>query len=356
MFSNLGLEVFTKSSGSKGMQVYIPLNTPTTYAETTPFAKAVAQTLQHVHPELVVSDMKKELRHGKVLVDWSQNSETKTTVCVYSLRAKDRPFVSMPLEWSEVETCLKKKDASLVFFEAVDALKRVEKKGDLFAPLLTMKQNLKGVLKAFSSAKPRKITKTRLKGTGDGSLSAYDAKRDFTQTAEPSGKTKASGKKLLFVIQKHAATRLHYDFRLELDGVLKSWAVPKGLQTDMDTKRLAIMVEDHPYDYARFEGTIPKGNYGAGTVMVWDIGTWENLGPEPHEGLKTGKLHFRLHGKKLKGEWALVRMHGPRASTGQEWLILKHGTPMKPISAKQSDTSAISGRSLAQISGPRSRQ
>jgi bifunctional non-homologous end joining protein LigD len=356
MFSKLGLELFIKSSGSKGMQAYIPLNTPTTYAETTPFAKTVAQALQNVHPELVVSDMKKELRHGKVLVDWSQNSETKTTVCVYSLRAKDRPFVSMPLEWSEVEACLKKKDPSLVFFEAVNALKRVEKKGDLFAPVLTMKQSLKDALNALGSGAPLKIPKTRLKGTGDGSITAYNAKRDFTQTAEPSGKTKANGKKQLFVIQKHDATRLHYDFRLELDGVLKSWAVPKGLQTDMETKRLAMMVEDHPYDYARFEGTIPEGNYGAGTVMVWDIGTWENLGPEPHEGLKTGKLHFRLNGKKLKGEWALVRMHGPRATTGKEWLMLKHGTPMKPISAKQDDTSAISGRSLEQISGPRSRQ
>ena len=262
----------------------------------------------------------------------------------------------MPLEWNEVENCLKKKDASLVFFEAVDALKRVDKKGDLFAPILTMKQNLKAALDAVTSGKPLQMTKTRLKGTGDGSISAYNAKRDFTQTAEPSGKEKMGGKKPLFVIQKHDATRLHYDFRLELDGVLKSWAVPKGLQTDMETKRLAMMVEDHPYDYARFEGTIPEGNYGAGTVMVWDIGTWENLGPEPHEGLKTGKLHFRLNGKKLKGEWALVRMHGPRATTGKEWLMLKHGTAMKPISAKQDDTSAISGRSLQQISGPHSRQ
>jgi bifunctional non-homologous end joining protein LigD len=356
MFAKLGLELFIKSSGSKGIQAYIPLNTPTTYAETTPFAKTVAQALQNVHPELVVSDMKKELRHGKVLVDWSQNSETKTTVCVYSLRAKDRPFVSMPLEWSEVEACLKKKDPALVFFEAVDALKRVEKKGDLFAPVLTMKQSLKDALSALGSGTSLKTNKIRLKGTGDGSISAYNAKRDFSQTAEPSGKTRANGKKQLFVIQKHDATRLHYDFRLELDGVLKSWAVPKGLQTDMETKRLAMMVEDHPYDYARFEGTIPEGNYGAGTVMVWDIGTWENLGPEPHEGLKTGKLHFRLNGKKLKGEWALVRMHGPRATTGKEWLMLKHGTPMEPISAKQDDTSAISGRSLEQISGPRSRQ
>jgi bifunctional non-homologous end joining protein LigD len=351
IFNNLGLEIFVKSSGSKGMQVYVPLNTPATYEDTSPFAKAVAQTLERAHPELVVSDMKKELRHGKVLVDWSQNSETKTTVCVYSLRARERPFVSMPLEWAEVQKSLRKEDSSFVFVEAAEALKRVEKKGDLFARVLTLKQDLKKALAAFSTKEPVKINKSRLKGTGDGSISAYHAKRDFTQTAEPSGKSKQRGKKLLFVIQKHEASHLHYDFRLELDGVLKSWAVPKGPQTDMETKRLAMMVEDHPRDYAHFEGTIPKGNYGAGTVMVWDIGTWENLGPEPHEGLKSGKLHFQLNGKKLKGEWALVKMHGPRATKGNEWLLLKHGKAMKQISAKQDDTSAISGRSMAQIGG-----
>lgn len=102
-----------------------------------------------------------------------------------------------------------------------------------------------------------------------------------------------------------------------------------------------MMVEDHPYDYAHFEGTIPKGNYRAGTVMVWDIGTWENLGPEPHEGLRSGKLHFKLNSKKLKGEWALVKMHCPRATKGNEWLLLKHGKAMKSISAKLDNTSAI---------------
>jgi len=351
MLEGLGLECFIKCSGSKGLQLYIPLNTTTTYEETSPFAKAVAKTLENAHPDLVVSDMKKELRHGKVLVDWSQNSETKTTVSVYSLRAKEHPYVSMPLEWAEVERCLKKQDPGLVYFEADQALKRVEKLGDLFAPVLTLKQNLKQALKNFRSDEPRerKSRNGRLKGLGDGSINAYNEKRDFKQTSEPEGKTKKGGKKALFVIQKHAASHLHYDFRLELDGVLKSWAVPKGPQTDLETKRLAMMVEDHPFDYARFEGTIPEGNYGAGTVMVWDIGTWENLGPEPHEGLKKGKLHFQLNGKKLKGEWALVRMHGPRAVKGNEWLLLKHGKAMKPISSKRDDTSALSGRSMAAI-------
>jgi bifunctional non-homologous end joining protein LigD len=354
MFDNLGLEIFIKSSGSKGLQVYVPLNVSVSYKETSPFAKAVAQALEKAHPELVVSDMKKKLRQGKVLIDWSQNSETKTTVCVYSLRAKDRPFVSVPLEWAEVEQCLKKKDPSLVFFETEEALKRVKTKGDLFAPVLTIKQNLKKALAAFSSGATMK--KSRLKGLGDGSISAYIAKRDFTQTTEPLGQSKTKGKQPLFVVQKHDASHLHYDFRLELDGVLKSWAVPKGPQTDLETKRLAMMVEDHPYDYAHFEGTIPKGSYGAGTVMVWDIGTWENLGSEPHEGLKVGKLHFKLNGKKLKGEWALVKMHGPRATKGNEWLLLKHGKAMRPISAGRDNTSAISGRSMSQIAGPHSKQ
>jgi bifunctional non-homologous end joining protein LigD len=187
-------------------------------------------------------------------------------------------------------------------------------------------------------------------------MSAYHAKRDFSKTTEPSGEIRRSGKKLLFVIQKHAASHLHYDFRLELDGVLKSWAVPKGPPTDLKTKRLAMMVEDHPYDYARFEGTIPKGNYGAGTVMVWDIGTWENLGPDPDEGLKSGKLHFQLNGKKLKGEWALVKMRGSRDGKANEWLLLKHGKAMKAISAQADDTSALSGRSMEEIGNPRSKK
>jgi bifunctional non-homologous end joining protein LigD len=185
-FENLGLQTFVKSSGSKGMQLYVPLNTPTTYKETSPFAKAVAQTLEKAHPELVVSDMKKELRQGKVLVDWSQNSETKTTVCVYSLRAKERPFVSMPLEWDEVEKCLKKKDPTLVFFEAEAALKRVEMKGDIFAGTLTLKQNLKKALKVFSSAAPEAPRKPRLRGTGDGSISASG--RSMAQIAGAHGK------------------------------------------------------------------------------------------------------------------------------------------------------------------------
>ena len=148
------------------------------------------------------------------------------------------------------------------------------------------------------------------------SLQEYKRKRDFKKTPEPAGgKRSATGRH--YVIQKHAASRLHYDFRLEHDGTLKSWAVPKGPSLDPTVKSLAVQVEDHPLDYASFEGLIPKGEYGGGTVMVWDQGTWE---PEDdaEQGFKEGKLKFTLHGEKLHGSWALVRDGWPRRRRRQE--------------------------------------
>ncbi len=152
-------------------------------------------------------------------------------------------------------------------------------------------------------------------------LQPYFHKRDFKITSEPTG-GKASQGTLSFVIQKHAATRLHYDFRLELDGTLKSWAVPKGPSLDPADKRMAVHVEDHPIDYGGFEGTIPKGQYGAGKVIVWDNGTWEPVG-DPRAGYREGKLKFRLHGKKLNGGWTLVRMHGRAGERQEPWLLIK---------------------------------
>src|ERR1700679_1534927 len=133
------------------------------------------------------------------------------------------------------------------------------------------------------------------------SLKEYRRKRDFEKTLEPSGEAVSKSKERRFVIQKHAASRLHYDFRLELDGVLKSWAVPKGVPYTKGEKRLAVQVEDHPVSYIDFEGTIPKGQYGGGTVMVWDRGTFTAEVPSPLKGLEQGKLHFTLKGKKLSG-------------------------------------------------------
>src|SRR5262249_28033933 len=136
------------------------------------------------------------------------------------------------------------------------------------------------------------------------SLRAYLRKRDFSRTGEPRGtRNRKSAASRRFVIQKHDASRLHYDFRLELDGALKSWAVPKGIPFKKGEKRLAVEVEDHPLEYAEFEGVIPEGQYGGGTVMVWDAGTYEPLGANASKDLTAGKLHFSLHGKKLVGEW-----------------------------------------------------
>jgi bifunctional non-homologous end joining protein LigD len=157
-------------------------------------------------------------------------------------------------------------------------------------------------------------------------LQKYRQMRDFGVTPEPSGGKKAKkAEQPIFVIQKHKATRLHYDLRLEMEGVLKSWAVPKGPSYDPTVKRLAMMTEDHPYDYAFFEGVIPEGNYGAGPSIIWDIGTWEFIEPgdDPVKAIKQGKLTFRLNGKKMFGEWALVKIRG-RSPKGNEWLLLKH--------------------------------
>jgi bifunctional non-homologous end joining protein LigD len=179
------------------------------------------------------------------------------------------------------------------------------------------------------------------------SLREYIRKRDFTRTREPEGGKKSGrGKALRFVIQKHAASRLHYDFRLELGSVLKSWAVPKGIPLKQGEKRLAVEVEDHPLGYANFEGIIPKGDYGGGTVMLWDTGKYISLGGDPAHDLKKGKLHFALKGRKLAGEWTLVRFkHGG----DNQWLLMKSGSDAKPVSKKRDDESALSKRSMERI-------
>ena len=152
-------------------------------------------------------------------------------------------------------------------------------------------------------------------------LEEYRRKRDFKKTSEPPPRKGAVHTDTLsYLIQKHDATRLHYDFRLELDGVLLSWAVTRGPSLNPADKRLAVRTEDHPLSYGSFEGTIPKGQYGAGTVVLWDTGTWEPVG-DPHEGLKKGHLSFILHGKQLKGGWSLVRMRGD--GKRENWLLIK---------------------------------
>src|SRR5882724_6260535 len=186
-------------------------------------------------------------------------------------------------------------------------------------------------------------------------LAKYRAKRDFKKTAEPSGKARlAPSSRLRYVIQKHAATRLHYDFRLEWDGVFKSWAVTRGPSLDPREKRLAVEVEDHPLAYGDFEGTIPEGQYGGGTVMIWDRGYWTPEGDEPEQALKKGTLKFRLDGEKLHGSWVLVRMKRDRSGGKRtNWLLIKHRDEFARENdgdaILQEDRSVASGRTMDQI-------
>src|ERR1700736_2863968 len=197
-------------------------------------------------------------------------------------------------------------------------------------------------------------------------LEEYKRKRRFEETPEPPPKVATKGGHR-FVVQRHAATRLHHDFRLEMEGVLKSWAVPKGPSLDPADKRLAMQVEDHPVSYFDFEGNIPEGNYGAGSVMVWDVGTWQPLSPVPVQGkyvpgteaeaaamLAKGDLKFRLRGRKLNGDFALIKMRGRRpGSKGNEWLLIKkhddHAEEGYDIDAY--DESVLTKQNMAEIAG-----
>jgi len=198
-------------------------------------------------------------------------------------------------------------------------------------------------------------------------LEEYKRKRQFEHTPEPPPKVEKKKTGHRFVVQKHRASHLHYDFRLEMEGVLKSWAVPKGPSLDPADKRLAMQVEDHPVSYFDFEGIIPEGNYGAGTVMVWDVGTWQPLSAKQVNGkyvpasdseasamLSKGDLKFRLNGKRLKGDFALVHIRSRRTgSKGNEWLLIKKhdGAVQEGFDAEQHDTSVLTKRTMAQIGG-----
>jgi bifunctional non-homologous end joining protein LigD len=359
LFETWGLQSFVKVSGSKGLHLSVPLNCDVTYEVTQPFAKTVAELVAHQMPKRVVSEMAKSLRGGKVFIDWSQNSDFKTTVCVYSMRAKSaEPFISMPITWDELARAVKRKDETRLTFRPNEAVKRIQKVGDLFAPVLELKQQLPvAFTKALASGPAPKLSrwprneKKGERAPNDKSLREYAAKREFTRTPEPAaaapGKEEKTKGPHRFVIQKHAASHLHYDFRLEMQGVLRSWAVPKGAPTELRESRLAMHVEDHPLEYGAFEGTIPPGNYGAGTVMLSDEGVYQDITGNDAAAFHSGKMHIVMQGKKLKGEWILVK--DKREPESNRWLLIKAGESMKPISAKLDDTSAKSRRSMAAI-------
>ncbi len=344
VLAELDLDSYVKVSGSKGLQVYVPLNSPITYEETQPLAKALAELLAQREPKLIVSEMPKRLRTKKAFIDWSQNAEHKTTVGVYSLRAKThRPYVSLPVQWEELDAALKAKDVKALFFTPRQALDRVEALGDLFRPVLNQVQRLPPELRHY-------FERQYAPGpTRPDALRRYASKRDFRKTAEPSPtapQRSRQGSQRRFVIQKHAASHLHYDFRL-MHGVLKSWSVPKGPPFKKDERRLAMPTEDHPIAYLDFEGIIPKGQYGGGTVMVWDIGTYELIEGNYYKGA----LRVYLKGAKLNGEWTIKRFAGGKDARDQrdKWHLIKTDRNARALSKNGDDESALTKRSMKQI-------
>jgi bifunctional non-homologous end joining protein LigD len=266
-------------------------------------------------------------------------------VSVYSLRAKTyRPHVSLPVTWDELSDALQSKDADALFFTPEESLKRIEKIGDLFKPLLKQVQRLPAEVRRFFEQHRAQSSRH------SESLKPYAAKRDFTKTAEPKPavpRSSRQGSRRRFVVQKHAASHLHYDFRLEMHDVLKSWSVPKGVPFKQDEQRLAMPTEDHPIDYLDFEGIIPKGQYGGGTVMVWDIGTYNLIEGNYYKGF----LRFYLNGTKLKGEWTLQRDADRKddRDTRDKWYLSKTTKNTRTVSKQRDDESALTKRTMTQI-------
>ncbi|SFA46355.1 ATP-dependent DNA ligase LigD ligase module /ATP-dependent DNA ligase LigD phosphoesterase module /ATP-dependent DNA ligase LigD polymerase module [Rhodococcoides kroppenstedtii] len=298
MVTDIGLTAFPLTSGSKGIHLYVPLEKPVTSAGASTVAKRVATLLEGTMPDLVTASMSKALRPGKVFLDWSQNNGKKTTIAPYSLRGRSRPTVAAPRTWEEIEGGGL---TQLAFTEVID---RLHRDGDLLADL--------------DAAVPG--------GTADR-LGPYRGKRTTSRTPEPvpTGTTPESRSAApTFVIQEHHARRLHYDFRLERDGVLVSWAVPKNLPTDTTSNHLAVHTEDHPLDYAGFEGTIPAGEYGGGEVTVWDHGTYIE------EKWRDDEVIVTLTGERVSGRYALIR------TGGDQWMVRRTKTTASGV--PQGDT------------------
>ncbi|OBK42152.1 ATP-dependent DNA ligase [Mycobacterium kubicae] len=278
LITDIGLTTYPLTSGSKGLHLYTPLEEPVSSAGATVLAKRVAQQLEKAMPKLVTSTMTKSLRAGKIFLDWSQNNGAKTTIAPYSLRGREHPTVAAPRTWEELE------DPDLRHLRYDEVLERVARDGDLLAAL------------DVDAPVPDRLT-------------TYRSMRDASKTPEPVPGTKpAVGQNNTFVIQEHHARRLHYDFRLERDGVLVSWAVPKNLPESTSVNHLAVHTEDHPLEYASFEGNIPKGEYGAGKVIIWDAGTYEA------EKFLDDEVIVTLHGNRISGRYALIQ------TKGNQWL------------------------------------
>ncbi len=289
---DLKLVAYPVTSGSKGMHLYVPLPGNQTSEEVSLFAKLLAETIERDMPALVVSRMSKALRPGKVFIDWSQNNANKTTIAPYSLRGKDLPTVAAPRTWAELE------EPDLRHLEYREVLQR-----------------LHDGINPFDPAAPASVS---------DKLAAYRSKRSADRTPEPVPPADPSpgpttGNDDTFVIQEHHATALHWDFRLEHNGVLASWAVPRGIPTTTKQNRLAVQTEDHPLEYADFAGTINHGEYGGGDVTIWDSGHYSL------EKWRDDEVIVTLDGARASGRFALIRTKpgaGPGvAAKGNQWLM-----------------------------------
>ncbi|PZU40297.1 MAG: ATP-dependent DNA ligase [Microbacterium sp.] len=295
ILSGMGWDAHPVTSGSKGIHLYAALEHTQTSEQISAFAKELARAVEADHPDLVVSAMSKAARPGKVLIDWSQNNGAKTTIAPYSLRGRPHPTVAAPRAWDELD------DPDLAHLDFATVLERVEAQGD---PLVALGFHAGG------------------RAADDGPLAVYIAKRDARRTPEPVpsnalGASEASGERPRFVIQEHHASRLHWDLRLERDGVLASWAVPRGVPPTVARNNLAVQTEDHPIEYLAFEGTIPAGEYGAGSMTVWDDGRYDL------EKWRDDEIIFTLEGRPAGPlgtvHLALIRTDG----TGEKstWLL-----------------------------------
>ncbi|MGP4053950.1 ATP-dependent DNA ligase [Mycobacterium sp. 4D054] len=287
LIGDIGLRTFPLTSGSKGLHLYVPLDDPISSRGASVLAKRVAQQLEQAMPKQVTATMTKSMRAGKVFLDWSQNNGNKTTIAPYSLRGREHPTVAAPRTWDEIE------DPDLRHLMFDEVLDRLDRDGDLLADL-----------------DPPLPVPDR--------LTRYRSMRDTAKTPEPiPGEAPKTGNNDTFVIQEHHARRLHYDFRLERDGVLVSWAVPKNLPDTPSVNHLAVHTEDHPMEYLTFAGEIPKGEYGGGQVYLWDTGTYETekFRDNPPDGpAKGGEVIVTLHGSKIEGRYALIQ------TDGKNWL------------------------------------
>ncbi|WP_423463488.1 ATP-dependent DNA ligase [Promicromonospora sp. MS192] len=316
ILQGMGLEPYPVTSGSKGIHLYAALgkaaDTRLGSDAVSAVAHELARYLEAEHPDLVVSDMSKKLRAGKVLVDWSQNNGSKTTIAPYSLRGLDQPWVAAPRTWAELD------DPDLAHLTADQVVERVATDGDLLAPLL------EGHRAALEPTPERLATFQKLE--------TYRAKRDPGRTPEPFGPVSdaedADEHDPTFVIQEHHARRLHWDFRLEHDGVLVSWALPRGEPTDPARNHLAVQTEDHPLEYGSFEGSIPAGEYGAGEVTIWDAGTYDLEKWRDDEVIVTLRSD-RRGARRL----ALIRTGGRDGDAENNWLI--HLTKAQPGDGRQ---------------------